>query len=121
MKTQTPTPQPAPKTPKRKRTHIPPLAPAQLDLALEMLNSAKLPARAARQLADILRAAADPEAEDPKAVLRALPAARRRNAARTAMVSRKAAQRALKRGGARLLEMPDDEWDALMNETQDAE
>ena len=86
-----------------------------------MLNEAKLPARAARQLADIFRAATDPEAEDPKAVLRALPASRRRNAAHTAMVSRKAAQQALKRGSARLLDMPADEWDALINEAQDAE
>lgn len=96
--------------------HIPAPKPERLKLALAALEKAVMPTAAKRYLADVLKAAANPNAERIDVVISTLPHGRRENVQATAAEIGVTAKAAVKRGRMALMGMSADEWDKLVEE-----
>lgn len=101
---------------KSKRKHIPALNPAELEQAIERLKDAKLPPAAKRTLEAMMRAASNPANETVEVILRTLPKHRQERIKRTANTVHKHMQSVTDRAKQALLDMPDAEWDRLVEE-----
>ena len=100
----------------RKRKHLPSLPDAQRRAIIEQINSAPLHPDAKRQLIAMLEAAANPNAEAPEVVIQSLEAERRDNILETVNVLNRFTGSMAARGKARLLDMSDEDFDALVDE-----
>ena len=101
---------------KRKPAHLPSLPDAQRRAIIEQINSAPLHPDAKRQLIAMLEAAANPNAEAPEVVIQSLEAERRDNILETVNVLNRFTGSMAARGKARLLDMSDEDFDALVDE-----
>lgn len=99
-----------------KRKHIPPLNPAELAQALQRLQDARLPPAAKRQLEAMMRAAANPANESVEVVIKTMPRGRREQIQSTTADLNKSVKAVTGRAKKALLEMPDDEWERLVEE-----
>jgi hypothetical protein len=105
-----------PKLSRRRREHIPPLNPLELQAALQQLEQSTLPAAARAQLAAMVTAAANPASEHPAVVAMTLPGERRANVERTARKITRLTSGVTARGRAALDATSDDEWNALLDD-----
>lgn len=100
---------------KRKLKHIPALKPAELELALLKLDEQKNLSRAAKQqLAEMLKAAANPASQSADAVIATLSQARRKDIEDTASGVAKRTMKTARRGSKALRAMDADEFEALV-------
>lgn len=110
-------------TTKRKRTrrpaHLPALPDAQRRAIIEQLAASTLHPDAKRQLIAMLEAAANPAAEAPEVVIQSLEAERRDNILATIDTLNRFTGGLAARGTARLLEMSDADFNALVDAAND--
>jgi hypothetical protein len=95
--------------------HIPALSPDSLTVALQQLERVNMPAAAKKAIADMLKAAANPESEHPAEVMKTLPGERKINVQTTALTVQKTAKDIAGRGRAGLLAMSAEEWQRLID------
>lgn len=101
-----------------KKTHVPQLGSDKLRLAIEDLAKLNIGTPAKRQISNILYAAANPDNERIDVVLKTLPNARRRNVEKTAQEVSKVTNKVVSRGRAKLMDMSQAEWSALVQNAQ---
>ncbi len=112
------------KTPKNaklkpsKRRHIPALTPNRLKLALEQIDGANLSKHTRETLKGMVRAAANPQAETPEAVLRSLSPERQQDILALQRELRTQTRGVVQRGREGLLGMSESEWQALIEEAE---
>lgn len=97
-----------------KRKHVPQLPKDSLALALQKLESVPITASAKRALGDILRAAANPNAEKIDVVVGSLDEPRKKLVTKTAKAVREVTQDVTARGRVGLEALSDAEWNALI-------
>lgn len=105
---------------RKSRSHIPALSPAQLEKAIAGLGVARISERGRSHLEQMLRAAANPNAERIDVVIASLDDERKRNVSQTAKALADLTRERVARGAARLLEMPEDEFNRLVEEANRA-
>ena len=106
---------------KRKHKHIPPLTSAQLELALQKVNDDPTLSRAAkRQLAEMLKAAANPASQSVDAIIATLSTARRKDVEDTAASVARATVKTARRGSKALRAMDEAEFNRLVEKANDA-
>ncbi len=90
------------------------MQPNDLTVALDNLANLKIPTASKRAIGDILRAAANPNAEKIDVVVSTLDQSRQKLVKKTARQVREVTQDVTRRGRAGLEAMSDDEWNALI-------
>lgn len=95
---------------------MPSLPPNDLVVALQNLEALKIPKASKVALADILKAAANPHAEDITVIVNALDPARKKMVKKTAKDVSAITKDIMARGRAALEAMSDEEWDRLVDE-----
>lgn len=107
-----------PRRPKRLlRTHLPALKGKRLEWALSELDASALPVMAKQQLRAMLQAAANPNAERVDVVITTLPPERRAEVEQAAADVARTMHGAVTRGASGLMDMSDDEWQRLVDES----
>ena len=101
---------------KKGRTHIPPLKPDRLEQSLKQLETLPISASEKAVLADILKAAANPQSEDIHVIIASLPAERRQLIEVTVKELGAITAGVMARGRKALEDMSEDEWQALVDE-----
>jgi len=105
--------------PKRKPAHLPPLPEVQRRAIVDQLNSTALHPQAKRQIIAMLNAAANPDAEAPDVVIQSLEPERRNNILETVNVLSRFTGNLTARGTALLVDMPEAEFNAVVDEAND--
>jgi hypothetical protein len=100
-------------------SHIPALDSLQLTAALQKLGLLNIDRTSKGAIADILKAASNPEAESLPVVLASLPKERRRNVDRTAARVSKVTKGVTARARAGLQDMSEEAWNRLVDEAND--
>lgn len=103
--------------PRKQRTHVPKLPKDNLTVALQNLETLKIPAASKRALGDILRAAANPNSEKIDVVVSSLEPARQKLVKKTARQVREITQDVTSRARKALEDMSDEEWQRLVDES----
>lgn len=103
----------------RKRKHLPPLPEVQRRAIIDQLNSTALHPQAKRQIIAMLDAAANPAAEAPEVVIQSLEAERRDNILETVNVLNRFTGRLTARGTALVMDMPEAEFNAMVDAAND--
>lgn len=113
------------RTPKRKsanqskRTHIPALTPEQLELAIQQLKAeTAIPVAGQQLIEDMLRAASAPGGESIGAAISGLPPERRQIVQENTTELSVVFGGLVTRGNQRLMAMSEDEWQALLDESE---
>lgn len=101
-----------------KRRHIPALTPNRLQMALEQIDGAKLSKHTRETLKGMVKAAANPQAETPEAVLRSLPPERQQDILALQRELRTQVQGFVQRAHEGLLGMSEAAWQALVEEAE---
>lgn len=111
------------KKPTRKpRKHIPALNPDQLKIALEKLEKAPLiPPAAKKQFELMIRAAANSRNEAPEIVIKTLPDKRQKQVQSMVAQLNKQTSALIRRAEKGLDDIPDAEWDRLVEEANRAD
>jgi hypothetical protein len=100
--------------PKAKRTHVPALSPDSLKVTLDRLNSLQVSADVRHTIADILKAASNPDNEKIDVIIKTLAPERLKRVEKTAKQVRETTREITTRGRAGLLAMSDSEWDEMV-------
>jgi hypothetical protein len=100
-------------------SHVPALDNLQLEAALLRLQDVPISKDARNTLADILKAAANPDSERIDVVIKTLPPERRRNVDRTAARVSKVTKGVTARARAGLQDMSEEAWNRLVDEAND--
>lgn len=104
---------------KSQRKHIPALSPAELELALLKMQDLHISSGAKAQLADMLKAAANPSSQSAEAIIATLDPQRRKDILATAETVSKQAVRTARRGSKALRKMSEAEFQRLVDEAND--
>lgn len=107
---------PTPLNPKKKRTHLR-LLPENLQRALQTLANTSLDPKTKRAVGDVLATAANADHGKPAVIVKSLPADRQKLIVKTAKRMQTVTDDVMTRGKAKLLDISDDEWDAIVNES----
>lgn len=102
-------------TKKSTRRHVPALNPARLALTLQQIEALPVPQAAKVAASETLRAAANPKGERPDIVIKTLDPDRRERIETAQAQYTPILSGPIKRGGAALLAMSDDEFQDLLN------
>lgn len=108
-----------PKKKKPLRKHVPGLRADTLKVKLSELRALDVHERVKQDVADILNAAANPDHGKPSVIVKSLPKERQALIQKTAKAVKAISDDVMARGKQRLLEMSEQEWDALVNEQAD--
>ena len=102
--------------PKTERKHIPALHPDTLTVLLQNIDALNISKGAKVQLRDMLRAAANPDNERIDVIIRTMSKAEQQDIAATTQAVSDFTASMVTRGGAKLMAMSDEEWNALLND-----
>lgn len=110
---------PTMKVSKKKLKHIPALPPDSLVVALQKLDMSTLSERGRLRIAQMLKAAANPNAETPEAVMKAMPKERQKDMKATVKAMDNLTLGVAQRGRERLLAMDASEFEKLVSEANE--
>ncbi len=96
--------------------HIPKLTPLELEAFFARLDQANLSPEGRALIKQMFSAAANGDSETPAVIISTLPENRRTDIQQTSAAIGTTLSTVGRRGGARLMQLSDEEWTALVNE-----
>lgn len=101
------------------RKHIPALTPEALTRALQQLQTLPLDSGAKQVIGAMLTTASHPHSETPEAIIPTLPVERQANIRMIGKLIAKLQSDVTKRGNVGLAQIPEDEWQRLVDEANE--